>query len=186
MDTAGFRKMKTEVEKIGVHLTEQRLSEADLVLVVVDQSRPLGQEDLKTIDRCKGKRSIIVVNKLDLPSRISEKARRHAFSGLPVVRISALTGQGMADLKKAIFDFVMQGDEDMTSFHSVPNLRHGKALMNAEAFFQRAAQNIDDNVPMEIITMELRSGLDALGEITGETTSEEILESIFSQFCLGK
>ncbi len=85
-----------------------------------------------------------------------------------------------------IVECVLEEDIDLTSSNVVPNLRHRQALNDAMSFFKGAARNLEENGPMEIVAVELKSGLDALGEIIGETTSEDVLESIFSQFCLGK
>jgi tRNA modification GTPase len=186
MDTAGFREVKDEVERIGVGLTEQKLNEADFLLIVIDQSLPLNDDDLKIVNQCRGKKSLIVINKIDLASVLSADVEHKELAGFPVARISALTGEGLDDLRSAIVGCLLEGDVDMTSSHATSNLRHRQALVDAAQFFKNAARNSEKNVPMEIVALELKSGLDALGEIIGETTSEEILDSIFSQFCLGK
>ena len=186
MDTAGLRPVKNEVERMGIYLTEKKLTEADLSLVVVDQSRPLSQDDMDIIARIRGKNALIVINKIDLPPRLSQKAEKKAFSGLPIVKISALTGQGLDELRRGIADFILKGDVDMTSSHTATNLRHKKALTDAAQFFKGAARNANGDAPIEILALELKSGVDALGQITGETTEEEVLDRIFSQFCLGK
>jgi tRNA modification GTPase len=186
MDTAGFRKVKGEVEKIGIHLTEQKLADADLSLIVIDQSRPLNQDDLNIVAKAQKKSSLILVNKIDLPAKIHEEKLVRNFKGIPMVRISALTGEGIDDLRKAIRDRVMAGDVDVTSSRVAPNLRHRRALMEASQHFKNAAGNARGGSPMEIIALDLNSGLEALGEVIGETTNEEILDKIFSEFCLGK
>jgi tRNA modification GTPase len=186
MDTAGFREVRDEVETIGIHLTEQKLSEADFLLVIIDQSRPLNQDDLNIIAQSKGKKAVIVINKIDLPSQLSQEEMQKTFSDFPVVEISALTGQGLDQLRKAIVECVLEGDIDMTTSHIAPNLRHKQALEDAAEFFKSAGSKTRDEAPMEIVALELKSGLDALGNIIGETTSEEVLDNIFSQFCLGK
>ncbi len=183
MDTAGFREVKDEVEKIGVHLAEQKLAEADFLLLVIDQSCHLNQDDLDIIAKARGKKAMIVINKIDLPSRLSDET---PLNGFPMVRISALTGQGLDDLRRIIVERVLESDMDLTSSNVVPNLRHKQALTDAAGFFKSAAQGLKEDAPMEIVAVELKSGLDALGAIIGETTSEEVLDSIFSQFCLGK
>ncbi|MCJ7684888.1 MAG: tRNA uridine-5-carboxymethylaminomethyl(34) synthesis GTPase MnmE [Desulfobacteraceae bacterium] len=186
MDTAGFQRVNDEVERLGINLTKQKLKESDFVLIVIDQSRPLGQDDLDTILQSKGKKALIVINKIDLPSKLGERVDSEALSLFPSVKISALTGQGLDQLKKAMKGCILEGRLDTTSSHAVPNIRHRHALNNALQFFKDAEHITREEAPMEIIALELRSGLDALGEITGETTSEDVLDSIFSQFCLGK
>ena len=186
MDTAGFQRVNDEVERLGINLTKQKLKESDFVLIVIDQSRPLGQDDLDTILQSKGKKALIVINKIDLPSKLGQGADSEALSLFPSVKISALTGQGLDQLTKAMKDCILECRLDTMSSHAVPNLRHRHALNNALQFFKDAEQRTREAAPMEIIAFELRSGLDALGGITGETTSEDVLDSIFSQFCLGK
>jgi len=186
IDTAGMRKVKGEVERIGIHLTEKKLADSDLSLVVIDQSHPLSKNDLKIIAKCQKEKSLILINKIDLPSKLDEDELMNAIDGLPVVRISALTGEGIDDLRKAIRDRVMTGQMDTTSSQIAPNLRHKIALEKAYQYFENAVSNTIGGSPLEIIVMDLNSGLEALGEIIGETTNEEILQKIFSQFCLGK
>ena len=186
MDTAGFQRVNDEVERLGINLTKQKLKESDFVLIVVDQSRPLGQDDLDTILQSKGKKTLIVINKIDLPSKLGQGADSAALSLFPSVKVSAFTGQGLDQLKKAMKDCILEGRLDTMSSHAVPNQRHRHALYNALQFFKDAEHRTRVEAPMEIIALELRSGLDALGEITGETTNEDVLDSIFSQFCLGK
>ncbi len=186
MDTAGLRKVKSQVEKMGIDLTERKLAEADLLLVVIDRSRPMNQDDHKILAQSRAKKALIVLNKIDLPSRLSRKDKEEVLSGFPVTEISALTGQGLDGLRKAISTCVLESQIDMTVSHIAPNLRHRQALADAAGFFRNAARTAREHAPMEIVALELRSGLDSLGEITGETTSEDVLDSIFSQFCLGK
>ncbi len=186
MDTAGFRKVKGEVEKIGIKLTKEKLASADLSLIVIDQSRPLNQHDLDTIAKAEKKKSLILLNKVDLATRISEDELDGVLDGTPVVRISALTGEGIDGLRKAIRDHVITADVDSTSSHIVPNLRHKTALMEAFKYFSSASGNMREGLPLEVIALDLNSGLEALGEIIGETTHDEIIERIFSEFCLGK
>lgn len=186
MDTAGFRAVKDEVERIGIRFSEKKISEADFLLVVVDQSRPLNQDDLNIIAQSRKKNALIVINKIDLPSRFGSELEDGALAGLPQVKISALTGEGLRELREGIAACLLNGDFDMTTSHSAPNLRHRKALETAVQSFSDAARSLRENVPMEVVVVDLKSGIDALGEIVGETATEEVLESIFSQFCLGK
>ncbi len=182
-DTAGFGYIRDEVERIGIHFAEKKLEEADLLLIVIDQSRPLNHDDMEIIERCKGRKALIVINKIDLACNLTNES---AFEGLPVMRISALTGQGLDELRKTIVNYVLEGEIDLTSSNIAPNLRHKEALTDAADFFRSAAHIMEAEGPLEIVALELKSGLDALGEIIGETTSEDVLNSIFSQFCLGK
>ncbi len=184
MDTAGIRDVKDEVEMIGVQLAVQKLEDADFLLVIIDQSRSLNKADLDIIARARRKNSLLVINKIDLSSELDDEGV--SFDGFPLVRISALTGQGLDDLKNTIVECVLKDNTDLTSSNVVPNLRHRQALVAGMEFFRNAANNMEEDAPMEIIAVDLKSGLDSLGEIIGETTSDDVLDSIFSRFCLGK
>ena len=186
MDTAGFRKVKGRLERIGIDLTEKKLLDADLVLIIIDQSRPLNKDDLDLVAKSRERKTLLVLNKIDLPSRVNKSSLIRLLEDFPSVRISALTGQGIEDLRKAIRDLVLAGEDAMTTAPIAPNLRHKEALMEASQNFRNAASSARKGLPWEIVAMDLHEGLRALGEITGESTSEEILDKIFSQFCLGK
>lgn len=186
MDTAGIRKVKGKVERIGVNLTRQKLAEADLSLILLDQSRSLNQDDLEIIDRSQKGKSLIIINKIDLPSKIDNNRLDKALNGLPRVRISALSGEGIDDLCKAIHETALKGDLDAVTSPVVPNMRQKEALEEALEHFKKAQHNIKEGYPMELLAVDLKSGLEALAEIIGETSNEEIYDKIFSEFCLGK
>jgi tRNA modification GTPase len=186
MDTAGFRQGKGKIEKAGIRLTEKKLGEADLSLIVIDQSRPLNQMDRNVLLRSKGKKRLIIINKIDLPSRLDEKEAKKVFDNLPSARISALTGEGIEKLRQAIRDLVLEGGSELDAAQLVPNLRHKNALKDAQRYIENAARGIRAGLPLDIIALELQSGMEALGDIIGETTQEAVLDQIFSQFCIGK
>jgi len=186
MDTAGIREASDEIEKIGVQLTEKKLEEADLVLAVMDQSLPITQEDIRLVERLEGKAALVVLNKIDLPSAMDWGQVLKGLCSFPCVKVSALTGQGISELKKQIVKLVI-GDDKLTSPSAIaPNLRQTKALKDAQQSLQNALKCIKDARPLEIIAFEIRNALDSLGQIVGETTSDQVLESIFSNFCIGK
>ena len=185
MDTAGFRKVRGKLEKIGIRRAEQKLEEADLVLLVIDQSRPLQSEDLDLLARIQKKKAVVVLNKCDLPARVNEDALESMAVGLTRVRISALKGEGIEELRKAIRDVITSG-VDTTDLGIAPSLRHKEALDRASDHFQKSVSNLEEGLPFEIVAADLQEGLQALGEIVGETTREEVLDRIFSQFCIGK
>lgn len=186
MDTAGFREVDGDVEKIGMRLAEKKLAEADLSLVVLDQSRPLTREDTGMMAKTKGGKRLILLNKIDLPSGLDRRAVEREADDAPIVRVSALTGEGIPELCTAIKDVVMAGEGDLGASHVAPNLRHQKALEDSLGFFRQAVANTKESLPAEILAADLQSGLDALGEITGEAADGEVLERIFSEFCIGK
>jgi len=187
MDTAGLREVGDEVERLGIHLTHQKTAEADLLLIVVDRSRPLNGDDMNLLSRCENRKALLVINKIDLPVAPGYREKAEFLNRFTSVEISALTGQGIEHLKGAIHDTILSDkDLSVTPSHAVPNLRHREALKKARQYFLNASTGAGNNAPMEIVAFELRTGLDHLGEITGQTIDDDILESIFSQFCLGK
>jgi tRNA modification GTPase len=185
-DTAGFRKVKGEVERIGLHLTEKKLAEADLLLIVIDQSRPLNQDDLNILSKSSKKNSLVVINKIDLPPALDENQLKRVCDGFPTVKISALTGEGVQNLRQRIKAQVVKEDMGTVFPRIVPNLRHKNALEEASRNFVNAARNMKEPTPLEIVATDLNWGLEKLGEIVGETVKDEILDEIFSRFCIGK
>jgi tRNA modification GTPase len=186
MDTAGFRKVKGEVERMGIALAEQKLSEADLSLVVLDQSRPLSQEDRNIIAKAHKDRALIILNKIDLRARMDDHCLDLVAGDIPRVRVSALTGRGIEDLRGAIKDKVIASGGGQTDPSLAPNLRHTVALESARKSLAKGTAAVKDGAPWEIAALELGEALESLGEIIGETTNEEVLEKIFSVFCIGK
>lgn len=186
IDTAGIRKVRGKVEKKGVDLTKTQLSLADLILFVVDRSRPLNQHDLELLREIDKKTTIGVINKIDLPARLTEKKINSTFEYLPKVNISALTGEGFQELNKAIFTKVMHKKTDTSPAPIIPNLRHKMALTKAVEFLEDASRNLIDGFPLETVAADLSWAKDAVDEITGDKSNEEILNEIFSRFCIGK
>ena len=186
MDTAGFRKVKGKLERLGVEMTEKKMGEADLILLVIDQGRSLSQDDLDLLAKIKGKKALVVLNKMDLPLKADLESLKKKMDGPGFVKISALTGEGIEDLQQAIRDLILLGGAGDAASNIAPNLRHTLALSAASESFQKALHNITSGLPLEIIAADLTSGLEALSEITGEQSSEELLDTIFSRFCIGK
>ncbi len=186
VDTAGLRDAADEVEHKGISMTEKKVSEADLLLIVLDWSRPLSREDRDILLKANGMQAILVLNKTDLPCHPGEASDLETLPAFPKVSISALTGSGIEDLRRTMTETVLGGGQEGPLETVGPNLRQQQALKQALGFFEASLKGTREEVPLEIIALELKSGLDALGEIIGETTNEDILESIFSQFCLGK
>ncbi len=185
-DTAGIREGKGEAEKIGIQLSEKKFSEADLALIMIDTSRPLNKDDRRVLSMIKKEKSIIIINKIDLPSRLDVSELDEYTDEVPRVNISALTGEGVENLCDVIFDRIIEKDIDPGSDNLAPNLRHKQALTKAVQNLQNAMENLIKGAPMEIVSIDLNAALEHLGEITGETTCEDLYDRIFSRFCLGK
>ncbi|MFZ3138646.1 MAG: tRNA uridine-5-carboxymethylaminomethyl(34) synthesis GTPase MnmE [Thermodesulfovibrionales bacterium] len=187
MDTAGIRDVKDIVEKEGVRRSLRSIENADLVIAIFDQSEPLRDEDFEVMERIKNKTAIAVLNKCDLPAAFSQDSFSsfilHPSSSL---HISATSGDGLEELKEAIFNSCLKDWKEEREGVVVTNLRHKTSIENALESLHRASQALTENQPVEIIAIELRQSLDKLGEIVGAVTTEDILNRIFSDFCIGK
>jgi len=186
LDTAGIRKVKGEVEKKGIALTTARLSSSDIILFVVDRSRPLHRYDRDLLEKVSEKRSIVAVNKVDLPPKVSEEKLNEVFGNRPRVSVSALTGEGFQDLTNTIYQMIMNTAGEMPSAPIVPNLRHAGSLQESADFLEKAEKNAMAGLPTDIIAADLTWAKKAIDEITGEKITNEVIEGIFNRFCLGK
>ena len=183
LDTAGIRESEDQVEQEGVRLSLDRIPKADLVLFVIDGSAPFAAEDAAILQAIGGKSCIVVRNKSDLPLQ----AALPAGCSAPVVPISTLTGAGIPELRDAITNAFMHGAAiDSREFVAVSKARHRDALLKARASLHSFLGNLESGVNMELLPVDLRDALDAVGEVTGETTADDVLDRIFSSFCIGK
>ncbi len=181
MDTAGIRDAGNIAEREGVERSLRAMQKADLVLLILDGSEQLHDTDKRLIEESRSKDTILVINKTDLPSKISIN---NLPSDKPVVRVSALNGEGLESLKDEIINISLKGRKE-TGIILVTNARHIMALRKAHTSITSFINGIAELSP-ELLALELRDGLDALGEIIGITTPQEILNKIFSEFCIGK
>ncbi len=187
VDTAGMRRVSDPIEREGVRLTKGKVAEADMVILVVDGSRGLDTNDWEIIDEVRGKKKVVAVNKRDLPIKISMEQIHGALPNTRAVEISALKNRGIDKLKKTLYSALTRDGIGSTGGEVVVvNARQKKALEGSLECLRRAKEGIEGEIPFELVALELRSCLDHLGEIGGETTTEEVLECIFSQFCIGK
>lgn len=183
LDTAGIRESEDQVEQEGVRLSLDRIPKADLVLFVVDGSTPFGDEDAAILEAIGAKSHLVVRNKSDLPAG----AVLPEASMAPVVCISTLTGAGIPELRDAITNAFMHGHAiDGREFVAVSKARHRDALLKARTSLHSFVSNLEAGVNMELLPVDLRDALDAVGEVTGETTADDVLDRIFSSFCIGK
>jgi tRNA modification GTPase len=182
-DTAGIRDARDEVEKMGVERTHRAISDADLLIVVVDGSVEPGAEDIELLVQAKATKHIIAINKCDLPS--GKGVEVFAEAGGPLVHLSALTGAGLDELTAAILALFSSIDSDQVGL-LVTNSRHHDLLRRAQAALAESLEEMSRGASEELVLVGLHNGLRFLGEITGETTTEDILSEIFSTFCIGK
>ncbi len=183
VDTAGIRQAHDLVEAEGIKRTLRAVEVAELVLLVLDSSRPINSLDEEIINRISGKKVIVVINKKDIKNK--EFQLPESLEDKPMVEISALTGEGIEELKELIFNTTITGRYAQEGL-VVTKLRHKQALDKALDALNNAINSFKENEPIEITAMFLRDGLSFLGQIVGAVTTEEILDLIFSEFCIGK
>lgn len=186
-DTAGLRETSDPVESIGVARTQAALDESPVVVLVVDGAQPLSVDDTALAARLAERRVVVALNKLDRP-RAADAATVAAELGVPaasVVDVSATTGAGLDGLRNALLAALGVRDGEAPEA-SVANPRHGEALARARAALRRAAEVAGRGEPGEIVAMELREALAAIGEVRGTDVGPDLLERIFARFCIGK
>jgi tRNA modification GTPase len=181
IDTAGLREATDEAESIGIQKSRETLADADLVLVVLEAGIPLRDDEAYLIQSLVGRRALIARNKSDLDSGFAA----HASDTLRAVQTSALTGEGIAELRKALLEMV-QGPSSESESGMLTNLRHQEAVAAAIASLAAARQAVSEKIPHEMLLLDLYSSLRQLDSLTGETTADDILNRIFSSFCIGK
>jgi tRNA modification GTPase len=189
LDTAGIRDTQDLVEQEGVRRSHAARERADLLLIVLDGSAPLTPEDQTLLDdarRGDDQKRLVVVNKKDLPGRLASSALPSAGPDCAVVHISATTGEGLDELRDQIRALLIRPDFEARETVLVTHLRHQTALQRSQGSLTATLASVEGRQPDELIAMDLRAAVDALGEITGAVTTDDILDRIFKEFCIGK
>jgi tRNA modification GTPase len=189
VDTAGIRRALDEAESIGIKKSMEALADADLVLVVIDKTQPLSDEDRELLIQVEGRPAIVVENKSDLPSRRRDSRPRlssRAEPGPQRIPTSALTGEGIPALRAAILQHVAGDATIQLETGFLTSVRHQKLVNDALTSLDAAANAVVGRVPHEMLLLDLYGALRPLDEITGATTTDDILNLIFSTFCIGK
>ncbi|MGC8743821.1 MAG: tRNA uridine-5-carboxymethylaminomethyl(34) synthesis GTPase MnmE [Verrucomicrobiia bacterium] len=181
-DTAGLRSSDDIVEAEGIKRTRRAIEQSELLLLVMDAGEPFKEEYRENLELISGKKAIIVRNKIDLPIRLELPSE----SKIPVVDVSCLTGEGIEKLKDRIRDVVLSGKTIGDSSNVAINLRHKEALLKAQKSLETALKALLENESLEFVALDLRIAVNSIGEITGQTATEDLLDIIFSQFCIGK
>ncbi|HEY0549480.1 MAG TPA: tRNA uridine-5-carboxymethylaminomethyl(34) synthesis GTPase MnmE [Verrucomicrobiae bacterium] len=181
IDTAGLREGTDEIEIEGIKRSRTSLERAELILHVLDNSEPLTDADSNYLRESAGKKRVIVRNKSDLAPRLELPA-----DGAPVVMMSCTSGAGLESLKDTIKSLVWFGEIRADMLQVMINSRHQDALRRAREATENTVASFMDGQTLEIAAMELRIATDAIGEVVGKTSTEDLLDSIFSQFCIGK
>jgi tRNA modification GTPase len=182
IDTAGLREADDLIEREGVRRSQESLASAELILHVLDSSELLTAADEEHLERLADKRRIVVCNKADLPNRLVLPER---FTS-QVVPLSCKTGKGLEHLKNSIKELVWKGEIRSEMLEVMINSRHQDALRRALVSNTTAAAALRSGATLELVAIDLRIAVNAVGEIVGQTTTEDLLDSIFSQFCIGK
>jgi tRNA modification GTPase len=186
-DTAGVRQSDDEVERIGVTRTLASAGEADFRIAMFDSSRPLDSDDSAVIALTSGRRGIALLNKCDLPRRIGASDLRGHGLALPILDFSATTASGLGELRAALADATEElGGGDVSNDVVISRERHRDALAQTLEALASARQGVLGALPPEIIAIDIALAAQALGSITGEVSSEDVLDAIFREFCIGK
>lgn len=186
LDTAGIRKTKDVVESIGVDRTLDAIQRAEIVLFVLDSTEEMDEYDWEIFHRLQDKKAIILLNKVDAQNKVSNEERiRKQLGSDEVFCISAKTGQGIEPLLEKIYQMSVENDARLDGV-MINNQRHEFALRQAGQFLQDAIFGLESGVDLDCCCIDLNSAWDQLGQITGVTVSEEVIDRIFEKFCLGK
>ena len=194
IDTAGIRNTEDTVEKIGVQKSIDRIEDADLVLYVVDSSVPLSEEDMDIMNLVKNRKCIVLLNKNDLEQIVSENVIREMFSNIDanafenvhIISSSTMKENGMDAFSKLISDLFINGYVKMNDEVVITNIRHKEALMAAEESLQKVLESIDMCMPEDFFSIDLMSAYSSLGYIIGEEVGDDLVQEIFTKFCMGK
>jgi tRNA modification GTPase len=186
IDTAGFRETTSLVEQEGIKRTYLAIQEADLILLVVDGSEKLKKEDMRLMEEVRERGVIVVINKIDLPQFIEREAIYHTFPQKRVTSTSALRGIGIEELRKKIKEFFLDGEVISSEEPIITNARHRDALKKSLRYLEFSIKGLQDDIPLELVASQLKTSCDELGRIIGVTIEEEVLDRIFSKFCIGK
>ena len=186
IDTAGIRDAKDEVEKIGIKKSKEIANDADLVIAIFDSSKELTKEDIEILNIIKNKKSIVLLNKADLNSVLNENDERLKKITENVLKISALNGDGLEKLYALISKMFSLEEINVDNDVIVTNLRHKNLISKAIENVKKAKNTVQENMPIDIIAIFIKDILEDLGNITGEVVTDDIINEIFSKFCLGK
>ena len=187
IDTAGIRKAKDQVEKIGIEKSKEMAADADLIIAIFDSTKELSDEDLAILELAKDKKTIIILNKIDQkPQVLAENDERFTDVTNNIIKISALNKWGLDELYDKITNLFQLNEINLDNEVMITNVRQKNLIDKAIQNVEKAKDAINNNAPTDIIAIFIKEILEDLGSITGEVVSEDIINEIFSKFCLGK
>ena len=186
VDTAGIRETEDIVEKIGVERSRKALSEADLILFVLNYNEALTENDYQLFDVIKDEDVIVIINKMDLEQKLDIDELKAMIGDHPLVQTSMVEQQGIEELEQKISELFFGGQVQAQDMTYVSNSRHIALLKDAKTSINDAIQSAEDGVPIDIVQIDLIKTWELLGEVIGEEASDSLIDQLFSQFCLGK
>ena len=186
VDTAGTRKADNKVEEIGIEKSKKVAKESDLIIAMFDNSKKLTKEDEEILDFIKDKTAIIILNKIDLKEKILEQEERITKSGKDVIKISLLSNCDLSGFYKELNMLFELNKINPDNEIIITEMRHKKLIEDAISHTENAKKTILDNIPIDIISINIKEIIEDLSKITGENVTEDVIKEIFSKFCLGK
>lgn len=186
IDTAGIRETKDEVEKIGIAKSRETANTADLIIAIFDASKEIDEEDLEVIDFIKNKKAIIILNKMDLKVKIDENNENLKKLSGNIIKMSALKNIGIDKLYEKITEMFNLNEINLDNENVITNVRQKNLITKAIENVKKAKETIEQKMPIDIVAIFIKDILEDLGKITGEVVTEDIIEEIFANFCLGK
>lgn len=186
VDTAGIRKAKDKVEKIGIEKSREMTKNADLVIAIFDASEELSKEDIEILELIKNKKTIIILNKIDLKTKIDEKDERLRQVSSSIIKVSALKRIGIEELYNKITKLFELDEINLDQEVVITNVRHKNLIEKALKSVRKAQKAEKQKMPLDIIAIFIKEILENLSIITGEVVTDDIIDEIFSKFCLGK
>ena len=186
VDTAGIRNAEDEVEKIGIEKSREEIKNADLVITIFDASEDLTKEDIEILELIKGKKTIIVLNKNDLEQKVDEKNEKLKEISNSIIKISALNKTGIEDIYNEISKLFDLNEINLDQEIVITNVRQKNLINKAIENVKKAKETLKEKMPLDIIAIFIKDILEDLGSITGEIVTDDIIDEIFSKFCLGK
>ena len=186
IDTAGIRNAQDEIEKIGVEKALKLIEEADFIISIFDNTKPLEKEDIQILDLIKNKKAVILLNKIDEKDIQLEQTEEIKRINKPVIKISAKKKQGIEMLYKQILEMFTLNEIEINNGDLITNIRHKEQIRKAIEAIEQGKEALEENMPIDLIAISMKQTLEELSAITGENVSEDIIAEIFSKFCLGK
>ncbi|PNT90833.1 tRNA uridine-5-carboxymethylaminomethyl(34) synthesis GTPase MnmE [Clostridium thermosuccinogenes] len=186
IDTAGIRETDDVVEKIGVERAQNAIENSDLVIVMIDAGVGISEEDMEILEKVKGKKTIVLINKVDLAGKQEVDAIADKLAGFRVIRISVKNEKGIDDLEKEITDLFMKGGISLNSEVIITNIRHKDLIAKAIQSIDEARGSYENGMPLDLIAIDIKNAAEFIGQITGESVSDDVIHEIFKNFCLGK